>query len=427
MPPPISDRYRLEMRLGRDGDIEEWLATDTSLERPVLIRALGPETSAERRQQFVDMVGAAAKASHPHLTRVFAVETVRGGAYSVSEWAGGASLADRVAAGRVIDLEEFLPNAAGLSGALAALHDVDSPHGHIDLSSVSYSVAHPAKLGSFGRPARSDANGDVRALAGLLETAVTGQAPGGPPPSESIDGFPRSLDRILRQGQSGLLTAAELEKAFIASPTPRLPNPEPKSTSRRLLLAAGALVVTAVGLVALGRLFVGGGPILPISPSLVSHTGGTTPNQVTTLPVMEVSVDAILSFDPYGEGGENDNLIRSLTDSNTATSWRTERYPAPLSSIKPGVGLRLDVSGTPEELTMIGLSPGTVLEIRWALAASPRLDGWERLLGVTASRGAVTLSLPPRTNGHWLIWMTGLSEQPDGGYQSAIAEVRFSP
>jgi hypothetical protein len=42
MPPPVSDRYRLEMRLGKDDDIEEWLATDTSLERPVLIRSLGP-------------------------------------------------------------------------------------------------------------------------------------------------------------------------------------------------------------------------------------------------------------------------------------------------------------------------------------------------------------------------------------------------
>ena len=102
MAPPVSDRFRLEMRLGRDHDIEEWLATDTSLERPVLIRSLGPESSQERRAQFVAAVSGAAKTAHPHLARVFAVEDVAGGAYAVCEWTGGASAADRIAAVGVV-------------------------------------------------------------------------------------------------------------------------------------------------------------------------------------------------------------------------------------------------------------------------------------------------------------------------------------
>ena len=40
--PKLPDRYQTQVRLGRDGDIEEWLATDTALDRPVLIRALDP-------------------------------------------------------------------------------------------------------------------------------------------------------------------------------------------------------------------------------------------------------------------------------------------------------------------------------------------------------------------------------------------------
>src|SRR5690606_41010171 len=56
MPVAILHRFQLEVCLGRDGDIEEWLATDTSLVRPVLIRVLGPETAAERRRAFVDAV-----------------------------------------------------------------------------------------------------------------------------------------------------------------------------------------------------------------------------------------------------------------------------------------------------------------------------------------------------------------------------------
>src|SRR3970040_1403035 len=112
MPPPVSDRYRLEMRLGRDEDVEEWLATDTSLERPVLIRSLGPEARQARRSGFVSSVSEAAKTSHPHLARVFAVEEVAGGAYAVCEWTGGASAADRIAASQTLDLEEFLPTGA---------------------------------------------------------------------------------------------------------------------------------------------------------------------------------------------------------------------------------------------------------------------------------------------------------------------------
>ena len=71
MPPPVDERFKLEVRLGRDGDIEEWLATDTHLDHPVLIRLLGPDTSPERRAEFVAAVRAACVVSHPHLAAVY--------------------------------------------------------------------------------------------------------------------------------------------------------------------------------------------------------------------------------------------------------------------------------------------------------------------------------------------------------------------
>ena len=187
MPASIPDRFQLELRLARDEDIEEWLATDTSLDRPVLVRSLGPEASPERRGQFVDNVRAVATVTHPHLARVFAVGEVEGGAYSVLEWTGGATISDRVAADRPIELSDFLPNAAGLAGALASLHVQGVTHGNIDLAAISYSGAHAAKLGGFGRATKTDAAGDVRALAGVLDAHVecpgpleTGMAAHGP-------------------------------------------------------------------------------------------------------------------------------------------------------------------------------------------------------------------------------------------------------
>jgi hypothetical protein len=429
MPPPVSDRYRLEMRLGRDDDIEEWLATDTSLERPVLIRSLGPESSPERRVEFVGAVSEAAKTSHPHLARVYAVDVVDGGAYAVCEWTGGATAADRLAAAQTLDIEEFLPNASGLAGALAALHAAGGTHGQLDLSAISYSVAHPAKLGAFGRPRRSDRDGDVRSLAAALETALTGAAPGGPPPSESIDGVPRVIDRVLRSAQSGRLSADELEKALLAAPTLRRPQPASRATSRRLLIAAAALVVVAVGLVALGRLFTGGGPIIPVSPITTIPTEPITTSTVTgtTLPPGGVRIGEAASFDPFGEGGENDQDIPNVVDGDPATSWRSERYRDPLSLQKPGVGIRFEVAGTPTFVELIGLSPGTEFELLWAPDPIDDLTGWDRVITATAPPGTASFTVPERIDGYWLLWMTDLPGQSDGSYFAELAEVRFLP
>ncbi|MGH8870942.1 MAG: hypothetical protein ACRDWS_03095 [Acidimicrobiia bacterium] len=419
------------MRLGRDGDIEEWLATDTSLERPVLIRSLGPESSPDRRAGFVASVSEAAKTSHPHLARVFAVEDVAGGAYAVCEWTGGATAADRLAAGQTVDLEEFLPNASGLAGALAALHASGGTHGHLELSAISYSVAHPAKLGAFGRERRADREGDVRALAAALETALTGTAPGGPPPSESIDGVPRAIDRVLRSAQSGRLSAEELEKSLLASPTLRPTQPEPRSTSRRLLYVAAGLVVVAIGLVALGRLFIGGGgPIIPVFPTTTldpNPATTTTSPPPTTLPAGPVSIVDFGSFDPFGEGGENDDAIASVLDGSASTTWRSERYQDPLSLQKPGVGLRFQLSGAPSKVQLVGLSTGTEFGIYWADDPPAGIDGWERVLGATAQASATLFSLPSRDGGHWLLWMTDFPRQPDGTFYAELAEVRFTP
>lgn len=430
MPASIPDRYALEVRLGRDGDIEEWLATDTSLDRPVLIRSLGPESSEDRRQEFVRAVGEAASASHPHLARVFAVDEVVGGAYAVSEWTGGATVADRVAADQPIDLPDFLPNAAGLAGALAALHDRGAVHGGIDPSAISYSGSHPAKLGALGRPRAGNTAGDVRAMAAALETALTGSPPVGPPPSERVDGVPRAIDKILRSAQSGELTASGLEKALRAAPTPRPPRPESGPTARRLLIAAVALVVLAIGLVATGFVLAGGSnPVIPVPTTAAAEsptTAAATP--ATTLPGVPPAVVASdpMPLNPFGDGDENEHLAPNLLDGDTSTTWSTVRYFDPLPLLKPGVGVTVRVEGTPTGVELVDLTEGTVFEIHWAGQRTEEISDWERLAGGTASPSSTFVSLPPRSDGHWLIWLTDLPPRDGGFYQSTIAELRFS-
>ena len=56
MPPRLPDRYKLNVRVGVDGDVEEWLATDQRLERPVLIRFPGPDADHDRVEAFLASV-----------------------------------------------------------------------------------------------------------------------------------------------------------------------------------------------------------------------------------------------------------------------------------------------------------------------------------------------------------------------------------
>jgi hypothetical protein len=306
---------------------------------------------------------------------------------------------------------------------------VEAVHGRIDTSAISYSGGHLAKLGAFGRTATTDEAGDVRALSAALETALTGSPPGGPPPSERVDGVPRALDTILRGGQSGRLTAHGLEEALRAAPTPRAPRSDTGPTSRRLLLAALGLTVVAIGLVAVGILLSGGSaPVVPTPTSEQQSSTTTEPTDVTTtLAEDDVTATQPGTLDPFGEGGENDQLAANLVDGDISTEWRTERYLDPIGLLKPGVGVTVRVLGTPSLLELVRLSEGSVAEIFWSEERLDDPQGWQRVVGVRATPGSTTVDLPPRTDGFWLIWLTELSSQDDGTFLSSIAELRFDP
>lgn len=436
MPPPVDERFKLEVRLGRDGDIEEWLATDTHLDRPVLIRLLGPDTSPERRAEFVAAVRAACVVSHPHLAAVYMVEEVEDGAYSVSEWTGGATLQARLEADDTIDPAEFLSNAAGLAAALGELHDAGVVHGGIDPGAITYTVAHPAKLGAFGRHARgATQHDDVRALSEALERSLTGSPAGLSPPSETIDGLSPEVDRVLREGRRSSMGARALAEAFASAPTPAPSRPESPRPSRRLLFAAILLVVAAGALIGLGRLFTPSS--LPIAPPpaaspddqdplpMVTSTTSATTSTTTTVPDSgTVTVTDPATFDPFGGGGENDNLVEALIDNDLSTAWRTEVYLDPISLLKPGVGVTVRVSGVPRAVEFMGVNDGASMEVRWGEGSATDLEDFELIGRLFSQPGATAMRLPARQDGTWLLWFTELPEV-DGDYMVSVSEIRF--
>ncbi len=428
MPPRLPERYRLNVRLGADGDVEEWLATDEQLERPVLIRFPGPAGSRKRMEQFLASVRAAAATSHAHVQTVFAAGELHGSAFAVSEWDGAVTVADRLRAGETIPVSEYLPNAAGLADGLATFHGTGGTHGSIDTSAIHFSSAHPARLAGFGRiPTTTSQEDDTIALANVLRTAITGSDNPWVQPSQVAEGLPPAVDEALTAAAAGGVSAAQLADSLRTIPYSPRPEPNASWSPRGLIVFAG--VVAAILAVAALGLAV---DIDPDSAFLYPAAPAETPTPApdTTIPVEEEPVNesitaAAAAFDPLGDGAENDGDAAAAIDGDRSTGWETERYPEPISTTKAGVGLILTAEGSISVIEITG-SPGTRYTIGWASEPLPTPDEWESIGTGTLLTGTTRHQVPTR-KGVWLLWLTSLPEQPDGSFAARISNVSMIP
>ncbi len=432
MAPRLPERYELRIRLGRDHDVEEWLAADTGLDRPVLVRFLGPEADETRAAAFLDAMRGAAGTTHVHLAEVYAVGQNESGTFAVMEWCGGMTLADRVAAGDTMPVEEYLPNAAGLAAALDTLHNAGVVHGSVSPSAVQYSSAHPAKLGAYGRPVRhASITDDVTGLTKVLTFAITGSTDSEVPLSQLTEGISPGVDDALAAAREGSISAAGLVAAFQAAPSLEAPPESPPPSWRWLWVAAGlfaaALLLAGIGL-ALN--------IDPDSPLLFPATPQASPTTTTPPPTTIATTTTVtdgpapLSFvaavhDPFGDGTELDERLAELSDADPETGWRTERYFDPLPDLKPGVGVVFDVDGAPSVMELTA-SPGTRFRVAWAESPSTDFAAWEDAADGEIVSGRTSVDLPTRSGGVWLLWLTDLASQESGEYfYSWVYEVRF--
>ena len=449
MPPPLPDRYRLEVRLGRNEGVEEWLATDTILDRPVQLRVLGPETPPELREEYLAAVRRSTAAFHHHLLSVYDAGSVPGGVYAAYEWTGGTALSHRREAGARPDPVQFQANAAGLAGALAALHEASVVHAGISANTIYYSVDHPAKLGGVGSPQPdADFATDVVALVNTLERWAVGGPARGMPLSELVDGVSPAVDRIFARAARGELSSTRLSGMLFSAPDPSPPPPRASRAPRSALWTAAALTVAAAGLVGVGSLVSTGSDAS--SPTIGSTTTVTTvparPDTTVSAPTTapaeaEPAVPAapvltapprrllappeVATFDPYGGGGEMDHRLELLVDGDRETTWRTERYYDPLSLIKAGVGLMMIPPPGARRLELLGITPGTVYTLAWAEDPDASLRDWEPVAAGQVASGAFSLALPDRPPGAWLVWFTELPYLGPENYSASIAEARF--
>lgn len=352
----------------------------------------------------------------------------------------------------------------------------DKAHAPGEVSGENSGDPQPAGSSSSSPPrtlsTSAEERADVRALGGLVYASLTGRwpLPGAELPPAPLDesgricaprqvraGVPRQADAIAtaalgldgRQTVAPLRSAAEVAAALDSlpyeqdPPTPpvALRSPRPPSTvpprrsatpaygqptrRRRAVspVAAGVVLLVAIAAV--------------VGIVLASHSGGggtTTPQATASSPTHPpakpatvIAPVAVNDFDPYGQPPtEQPQLVPLAHDGNPGTAWLTETYTNPqLGSLKPGVGLRLDM-GRPVTVRQLQLTfpyAGQAVEIRAGDTDSTSLDTYS-VVWHDGSAGTSVVAKPTTSSAHryWVIWLTRLVPQ-NGGYQGGVSEV----
>ena len=136
-----------------------------------------------------------------------------------------------------------------------------------------------------------------------------------------------------------------------------------------------------------------------------------------------IAVTSVSTFDPVGDGEENENRARLATDGNPATSWATDRYNTrAFGGLKPGVGLVLQL-GQPVDLAGLRITSATS---EWAasvyVADRPAgdLSGWGSPVAEQSGiDGDVQFDLGGQRGSAVLVWIT----DPGTANRAEVAEV----
>jgi serine/threonine-protein kinase len=120
----FAPRYPLVRLLGRGGMGAVYLARDNTLQRTVAIKMLLPELADDpaRREQFHHEALTNARLAHPHIVPVHAVGDVDGIPFLVMRYVSGHSLAQRLARGEPMPIEETCRVLVEIASALDYAH-----------------------------------------------------------------------------------------------------------------------------------------------------------------------------------------------------------------------------------------------------------------------------------------------------------------
>jgi serine/threonine-protein kinase len=166
----IAGRYRLGSVLGRGGMGRVYTAEDQHLGRPVAVKLLRDDLSADppTRQRFEREALLAARVGHPHIVTIYDTGEDDGVPFIVMELLPGRNLADEIASGP-LRADRLHQVAREVLSAMDAAHRHGVLHRDIKPSNVLIAANAQVKVTDFGIAKTTD---DLSQTTALLGTAA---------------------------------------------------------------------------------------------------------------------------------------------------------------------------------------------------------------------------------------------------------------
>jgi len=462
----LAGRYALEQELGTSGTGTSWSATDTVLDRRVVVKLISPELArdpafAERLDLELRMV---ALASHRGLARLLDTGKDDGISFVVREYVEGDSARAVIARDGNVPVQQGAGLVRGALDAIAAAHEAGVLHLDLKPENVFECVDGTIRVCELGfgetvvrsmppheaieilQPtpiapeaaagAPPDVRTDVWAAGALLYELLTGRVPaaGDASPRDHRPNVTRKLDDVVRRALSPepddrFATADEfgaalrdlagaateraaaparrsgLEETAVVAPAP----PPPWFSMFRTWLAVPLLVVviaaSALGAgLWLGKLELGGPVGIRFGPAEESPAPATR----------VVGFISVAPMDPYGDGQENDSGLRFVADDDPLTVWKSEAYRYPAGGLgKPGMGMLFDL-GSPQTVTGFRLqTPYPGYRFTVVVGDDPTAMAADARPTFTAT-SEMRESIGAATGQYVLLWITSVVPTDDG-------------
>ena len=147
----VVSHYRIVQKLRSGGMADVYLAEDEVLPRVVALKLLPPERSGDDilQHRFMREARAASSLSHPNIARIYEAGEHDGRVFIAMEYIEGQSLQERIARG-AMSIEEIVPLALQLAGAVEEAHAHDIVHRDLKPSNVMLTSRGELKVLDFG-------------------------------------------------------------------------------------------------------------------------------------------------------------------------------------------------------------------------------------------------------------------------------------
>jgi hypothetical protein len=455
----LADRYALEEELSRSGTGMVLRAQDRLLGRAVTITLIHPTLGddpafAARLAEESRSVASLSGLGILRLLRLLDTGEEEGVLFLVREHVDGSTARALLERRGPLPPREAVRVAAGVLEALGFAHEAGLLHLGLSLEDVWIGPEGDAVVSDLGigaavtatRPPSEvvrvlgdglapeqttdrnvDERTDVFAAGALLFELLTGQAPAGrTSPRQIRADVPRSLDRAVA-------------RALAPDPSVRFPSARAFAEAldgfgagreaveegsrlgwlRTWLAPPLAIAIVAAAVISLGlwfgRLEVGGP--LGIRPA---DGAPTSPSSAVAARESVITPASVVSFDPFGDGQENDSNLALAIDGDRSTAWRSENY-FDGSLRKPGVGLVFDLgaSHTVAGFRLSAPNPGYVFHVAVGDDPAALVDA----VGEPYVAGRETRGTIEGSGRYVLVWITTVVPAGDG-IRAEVAEFR---